>query len=64
EDVFFNYSLDGGLTWQATDYRVDTDAADQNDPNRPRLCCDAGTVYVLWYLDEPTSHIYLNRATP
>jgi len=62
-DVYFNYSLDGGLTWQAEDARVDTTAPASDRPDSFRICCDAGRVYVVWDL-LPDADVYFNRATP
>ena len=64
DDVFFNYSTDGGVTWQASDIRVDTDPPDTNGPDDLRVCCGGGYVYVSWGLDDNPGDIYLNRATP
>jgi len=64
DDLFFSYSHDAGSTWRGN-FRVDTDPPADTDPNHPRICCNSsGTVYVFWHLDNPTSHLYLNRAKP
>ena len=47
-DVYFNYSSDGGVTWQLTDTRLDTDVAGAGSSNDPRICCDGQRIYVVW----------------
>lgn len=44
--VYFNYSTDGGRTWQDNDIRIDTeDGVDSNDVH---MCCDGLNVCVGW----------------
>jgi len=45
-DIYFNYSHDSGLTWQAEDARIEVDGA---LPRNPRIACDrGGTIYLIW----------------
>jgi hypothetical protein len=46
--IYMNYSMDRGVTWLASDMRVDTDTAPAH-AEWPRLCVDQhGAVYVAW----------------
>ncbi|MBN1223471.1 MAG: hypothetical protein JXB23_09495, partial [Candidatus Aminicenantes bacterium] len=48
-DIYFNFSLDEGKTWQSPDYRLDTGDLPGDDRSlRPRVCCSDDTVYVVW----------------
>jgi hypothetical protein len=64
-DIYFNYSTDGGATWQATDIRLDTgDAPGQNYSTWPRISSSDGNVYVAWNDDRSTLFdIYFNYST-
>jgi hypothetical protein len=59
-DIYFNFSKDGGVTWQASDIRVD------NGPNTfravcPEIACCGITVYVVWEdWRSNTADIYYN----
>ena len=63
-DVYFTRSLDGGQTWLESDVRLNTDPAGSAVCRGPRICCDGGNVYVVWY-DERNGRtdIYFNRST-
>ena len=49
-DIYFNYSNDYGMTWQANDIRLNTgDAPGANRSWDPQLSSDSnGHVYVTW----------------
>lgn len=47
-DIYFSRSLDGGQTWEATDRRLDTDAAGVATSEFPRIACSGTTLYVVW----------------
>lgn len=65
QDVFFNFSVDGGATWPSADLRLDTDAPGAQHSFNPRICADGTRVYVVW--DERRNgmaDVYLNRSIP
>jgi hypothetical protein len=47
-DVFTNFSLDQGATWQPTDYRLDTSAAGTSDSQEPTVSVSGTRVHVAW----------------
>lgn len=53
EDIYVNYSLDGGLTFLPSDVRIDGSAAGVTDSESPRICCDLPYVYVAWEEEIP-----------
>jgi hypothetical protein len=62
-DVYFNRSLDGGLTWLPTDARIDH-APSGVDAWNPDLAASGNSLYVTWmdFRDGPFSAIYVNRS--
>jgi hypothetical protein len=64
-DIYSNYSIDGGETWQATDIRVN-----HHDPQSdvrceyPQIACSGHNVYVLWtdYNDFGSTDVYFNHS--
>jgi hypothetical protein len=49
EDIYFNYSEDSGITWQATDIRLDTgDPPGANVSKYPQISSNGSNVYVVW----------------
>ena len=64
-DIYFNSSSDYGFTWQASDIRLDTDAAGANHSNSPQITCDNnGHVYVVWEDERNgSSDIYFNYSS-
>jgi hypothetical protein len=62
-DLYFNYSPDGGLTWQASDIRVETSPAPNGTPEDYDIDCNGGIVYVIWN-QKPGTGLYVNRAGP
>ncbi|MBL9086968.1 MAG: exo-alpha-sialidase [Planctomycetia bacterium] len=62
-DVFFNRSLDGGMTWLVPDVRLDTDVAGAAASEAPRLALAGTNVYVVWQdARNGARDIYLNRS--
>jgi hypothetical protein len=54
-DIYFNYSRDYGITWQASDIRLDTDSdpvlntPGAKDSFDPQICTnESGNVHVVW----------------
>ncbi|MEM7203840.1 MAG: sialidase family protein [Planctomycetota bacterium] len=47
-DIYFNRSLDGGVTWLAADVRLDTDAAGASLSTTPQIAARGSDVYVVW----------------
>ena len=60
EDIYFNYSSNYGMTWQAKDIRLDTgDAPGVNCSLVPQISNDNnGHVYVVW--EDNRNGIYFN----
>ena len=48
QDIFFNRSADGGVTWLPADVRLDTDVAGAANSFSPVIVCDQLAVYVAW----------------
>jgi len=66
--VYFNYSNDGGVTWQESDIRIDTggDIAGVSFSawEGPRICCSGDSVYIAWYDErDGETDIRLNYST-
>ena len=49
EDIYLNYSADGGVTWLSSDVRLDTDLAGAASSLFPQIAVSAFSVYVTWY---------------
>jgi hypothetical protein len=47
-DVYANYSLDQGVTWQPQDYRLDTGTAGAADSETPSVWVTTGAFHVAW----------------
>ena len=47
-DIYANFSLDGGVTWQPSDYRLDTSVAGRSDSQRPSLYVSTSAFHVVW----------------
>jgi hypothetical protein len=63
-DVYLNYSTDGGVNWQASDIRLDTDTAGSALSQYPQIAVFGSSVYVVWYDNRGGSDdIYLNYST-
>ncbi|MDF1699987.1 MAG: sialidase family protein [Planctomycetota bacterium] len=62
-DIYFNRSLDRGLTWLPQDVRLDSGTAGAASSREPSICCDGARVYVAWHDDRGGSwDIYANRS--
>jgi hypothetical protein len=49
DDIYFNYSSDGGANWQASDIRLDTgDQPGTNYSGYPQISSSGSNVYVVW----------------
>lgn len=48
DQIFFNMSNDGGLTWLPTDVRLNTGAPAGSDADTPVIAADGTNVYVAW----------------
>jgi len=47
-DVHANFSLDGGVTWQPQDYRLDSSTVGTSDSQVPSIAVAGGRVHVAW----------------
>jgi hypothetical protein len=47
-DVYANYSLDGGVTWQPQDHRLDTSPVGTSDSVHPHVFVATGAAHVVW----------------
>ncbi len=61
-DIYFRYSKDFGLTWNApdpfTDYRIDSDNPAPGNSINPGIACDEnGNVYIVWEDDRNRSGV-------
>ncbi len=62
-DVYFNRSLDRGITWLPADLRLDTTVPGTADSREVRVCAVNDSVYVIWRDDRNgLSDIFLNRS--
>jgi hypothetical protein len=64
-DIYFNYSTDGGATWQASDIRLDTgEMPGTNDSYWQLVSSEGNNIYVVW-MDERNGNtdIYFNYST-
>jgi hypothetical protein len=64
-DIYFNYSMDAGATWQGSDVRIDTgDMPGANDSYYQQVCSSGSHVYAVW-MDERNGNadIYFNYST-
>lgn len=65
-EIRFNYSTDGGVTWAASDLRLDTDPVPSAFSQSPRMAQDGLWVYVAWgeVRNGGMWEVYFNRCTP
>ncbi|MBX7193473.1 MAG: glycoside hydrolase, partial [Sandaracinaceae bacterium] len=47
-DVYANFSLDQGVTWQPQDYRMDSSTLGSSDSQEPTVAVAGSTVHVAW----------------
>ena len=62
-DVYFNRSLDGGVTWLVDDRRLDTDAAGVSSSATPVIATDGLHVVAAWSDERATrADVYANQS--
>ena len=65
-DIYFNGSPDGGVTWLASDVRLDTDSLGTAASRDPQIATSGSAVYVAWEDDRNGGtyggDIYCNRS--
>lgn len=62
-DVYFTRSIDGGMSWQAPDVRLDTDASGTAQSLAPQMVTSGKSVFVTWHDDRNgNSDLYFNRS--
>ncbi|MEM7201155.1 MAG: sialidase family protein [Planctomycetota bacterium] len=62
-DIYFNRSLDGGITWLAADVRLDTDAPGSAFSADPQIAVVGSNVYVVWADNRSgVNDVYCNRS--
>jgi len=63
-DVYLNYSLNHGVTWQTSDIRINTNDAGSSTSKFPRISCDErDNVYVTWHDDRNRDgDVYFNHS--
>ncbi len=63
-DIYFNYSTNGGATWQGTDIRLDTDPPGSSYSFNPQISSSENNVFVTW-ADTRNGYdgIYFNYST-
>ena len=49
DDIYFNRSLDGGVSWAANDVRLESDLPGTHTSSMPAISCDQDRVSVAWY---------------
>jgi len=47
-DIYANFSLDGGATWQPQDYRLDSSPIGTSDSENPDVFVGGSTAHVVW----------------
>ncbi len=62
-DIYFRYSKDFGITWNApdqyTDYRIDSDNPGAGHSINPKIACDEnGNTYIVWMDDRNKPGVY------
>ena len=63
KDIYLNYSLDAGATWQVEAVRMDTDAEGGSNSFYPDLAASNGRVLVAWHDDRDLGYdIYMRRS--
>jgi Neuraminidase (sialidase) len=63
-DIYLNYSADGGMNWQTSDIRLDTDPAGAADSENPQIAVSGASIYVTWQdYRNGACDIYMNCST-
>lgn len=47
-DIYANFSLDGGVTWQPQDYRLDSSMVGSSDSQSPEVYVAGSVAHVVW----------------
>ncbi|MBK8173063.1 MAG: DUF4114 domain-containing protein [Sandaracinaceae bacterium] len=47
-DIYANFSLDGGVTWQPQDYRLDSSMVGSSDSQSPAVYVSGSRAHVVW----------------
>jgi hypothetical protein len=65
DDIYFNYSPNGGANWFTPDIRLDTgDTAGANGSSYPQITCSGNNVYAVWHDNRNgVEDIYFNYST-
>ena len=65
-DIYANFSLDGGRTWQPRDARLDSGAAGAADSERPSVYVSTDSVHVAWidHRNGANGDVYTRRLGP
>ena len=62
-DIYFNRSLDGGVSWLPTDVRLDTDQPGASESLTPEIATDGTHVIVVWSdFRSLRGDIFMNRS--
>ncbi len=63
-DLYFNRSLDGGLTWMPTDIRLNTNPQATHEVSFPKIAAIGNTVFAVWEQRQPNqkADIAFNRS--
>ncbi|MHC5066377.1 MAG: hypothetical protein ACYTG5_20675 [Planctomycetota bacterium] len=62
-DIYFNRSLDGGLTWLSSEIRLDSDSPREGHSAFPKIATSGDSVYVTWRdKRNDLPNIYFNRS--
>ena len=48
DDIYLNYSRDGGATWLGADLLVEQDPAGAHNADRPRMACSEDGFWIVW----------------
>ncbi len=63
DDIYFNRSLDGGVSWIANDIRLESDTPGAYTSTLPTIACDQDRVSVAWYDNRfGAQDIFLNHS--
>lgn len=62
-DIYLNRSIDRGVSWLASDIRVDTDTPGAARSHTPQIAASGSSVYVTWTDDRNgNGDVYFNRS--
>ena len=67
ERIYFNRSLNGGVSWESVDYPISSDTPAGKTATQPAIACDTGRVAIVWEDDRDGEFgnpgIYANVST-